>query len=524
MKRRFSTPISTATMPSSSLSHWAHTHSRLVNVSANCLLWAFAFVCYLLLFLIFLAPHIFHLKSFITPNVKGISPQTAITLIWSALNPVTSAIVTGAVEQTLWQALHRDSSKLSTKESRNQAQWSVSLVHRMLYAVRGKHWTLRIAGITLVSTGIVSAVLVSGISQADGPQYTKIRGPLEDVWAGYIDASNVQDVEQSSSDVPGTTAALAYLSNLTAPASSICSSPRCSVVTVSNSIRASCFFNSRPFSGNMMQDYTNQTLRSTINPNVTTTIVSGAPYTYANFTSGYAPGCEELGTRCGEETGQFATIFGAFVNATPSYDIGPSYLNTVDCLLKLTTVSINQTSGNSPVIDPTTYRDWKHDPTLHALPKVYREGFSSPYTFQAIMGNQYDTMYSMPLPLLLLGAQANSSAEQVAQRIEGIFEWATLMAFSRSPNSSQLTIYTKQYDNIYVYNARVLGILTLPILATLLGTFRRWRVVGRDIVIGYDPVEISKRGPIAVSEEGNATVRSEPEPEKGPAVGDMQIH
>lgn len=98
---------------------------------------------------------------------------------------------------------------------------------------------------------------------------------------------------------------------------------------------------------------------------------------------------------------------------------------------------------------------------------------------------------------MLLNPQANSSADEVGQRIESIFDTATLMAFVRSPDSVNVTITTTNNTPVYIFDLKVLIILPVPLLATVLGTFGRWRMAGNDIYIGYDPVEIARRGPVA---------------------------
>ena len=73
---------------------------------------------------------------------------------------------------------------------------------------------------------------------------------------------------------------------------------------------------------------------------------------------------------------------------------------------------------------------------------------------------------------------------------------STLLAFSRSPYSSDLIITRSSSIPIYVYDRWVLAILLLPLIATILGTWGRWRITGQDIFVGYDPVEIARRGPV----------------------------
>ncbi|EXM20031.1 hypothetical protein RAB80_011699 [Fusarium oxysporum f. sp. vasinfectum] len=73
---------------------------------------------------------------------------------------------------------------------------------------------------------------------------------------------------------------------------------------------------------------------------------------------------------------------------------------------------------------------------------------------------------------------------------------ATTLAFSRAPNTSDLSITTREPFTKYVYHERVFAILLVPFLATILGTRGRWKVEGTEQVIEYDPVAIAERGPI----------------------------
>ncbi|RKK68114.1 hypothetical protein BFJ69_g13909 [Fusarium oxysporum] len=73
---------------------------------------------------------------------------------------------------------------------------------------------------------------------------------------------------------------------------------------------------------------------------------------------------------------------------------------------------------------------------------------------------------------------------------------ATPLAFSRAPNTSDLSITTREPFTRYVYHERVFAILLVPFLATILGTRGRWKVEGTEQVIEYDPVAIAERGPI----------------------------
>ncbi|PMD33443.1 hypothetical protein L207DRAFT_589807 [Hyaloscypha variabilis F] len=136
---------------------------------------------------------------------------------------------------------------------------------------------------------------------------------------------------------------------------------------------------------------------------------------------------------------------------------------------------------------------------IGAVSSIYTDQYwDSPYSFsaQAGSGEGGDTLYDNPLGLLLLEPQANSSAEQVAQRIEAIFQTATLMAFAREPLAADITVTIVDNTPVYLFDQKVLLILLVPMLAVLLGTVGRYEIEGHDICVGYDPVEIARRGPI----------------------------
>ena len=129
----------------------------------------------------------------------------------------------------------------------------------------------------------------------------------------------------------------------------------------------------------------------------------------------------------------------------------------------------------------------------------------SPYYFTAITGSEdtADALYDSPIATLLLGPKATTSSVQILLSVEAIFDTATLMAFSRSPYASSLEITTTASLPVYVYDSRVLAILLVPFLATVLGTWGRWRVAVKDVLVGYDPVEIARRGPVVGMSEAS---------------------
>lgn len=491
------------------------TYSRLINAAAWFSVSCVVLACYVLILILFFKPSTLHISSFVTPELHKFKPTTAVTLLAAVLAGGTASLITRAVDQYLWLKLAPCSidRRLTVGESRKLAQWSVSPLAKIFYIFDGRSWPLRLTGPMVVGLAVVGPVLVSGISQTQiVTTTTQLIPSSSDVWSGWIDAANQQWNGGFFRDVPGETAALAYLNNLTAPASSVCSDNDCSVTARTASIHATCRSSSQPHSTNtaLAEGY-NETYTSTYQPNASVILTFS---TYANFTSYYAPGCDAYDLSCAPG---FAIIFGAFVNQSDTPLNGSYYLNIVDCLLTFGTAYITQTGRNTPVIREGSFvantSSVNMPEAIIPLCRIYTEEpqSTSQWNFVAesnvcagFCATPYgDSLYVSALATLLLTPNANSTAVDVANRIVRIFEMSTLMAFSRVPYASDLTVSTTTSAQVYVYDKPVLAILLLPLVATLLGTFGRWRITGKDIFIGYDPVEIARRGPVKVLTDRN---------------------
>ncbi len=55
----------------------------------------------------------------------------------------------------------------------------------------------------------------------------------------------------------------------------------------------------------------------------------------------------------------------------------------------------------------------------------------------------------------------------------------------------------------------MLLVLLVPLLATLLSAWGRWRVAGEDVTVGYDPVAIARLGPVVGGELAPGIVPAE---------------
>lgn len=480
------------------LSKWYNAHSRMMNIIINFLLLLFILLSYILVTILYTSPGSYHIQSLLDPSAPGIKPATTVTLITAVLAAATSSLATRCVEQSLWLKLAPRAVKkpLTVGESRRLAQWSVSPFTHLTYVFDGDSWRLKFGGILLIALAIVGPVLVSGISPVESLNTSRtFRNGDTDAWTGWTDAANQAYNGGNFQDIPGTTAALATLSNLSAPGSPVCSDSRCQVDAVVASIQATCEHTYFEYVNSPLDDDQKFKICSDLNPDICTGVGGSSPYSYANFSSGFPANCSE-----GCPAGDFATIFGTFTNGTDTLE-GPWYQNTVDCSLSYGTVPIRQTGENAPVLHRYLFEKSNNelDSSVVPLRRIYTDSYQrSPYTFSAShgAGDRADSLYNSAVATMLLREKARSSAEEVARRIEDVFDMATLLAFSRAPNASDLTITTREPITRYVYDKRVLAILLVPFIATILGTWGRWSVEGTEQVIGYDPVAIAERGPI----------------------------
>jgi hypothetical protein len=177
-------------------------------------------------------------------------------------------------------------------------------------------------------------------------------------------------------------------------------------------------------------------------------------------------------------------------------------------LLTIGTVKIFQNGTNAPILVPISIEESKIEPVNDTsqlqLRNIY-ESDGSPYSFKLGSRSLYQETLDFPLSVvgsLLLGpprpmlTHTTRDAYYVARQIEKNFEMASLFAFSRSPGSSNITIAIETTRSVYVYQKKVLAVLLLPLLATFLGTWGRWKVGNSKQIVGYDPVEIARLGPV----------------------------
>ncbi|KAK0728934.1 hypothetical protein B0T21DRAFT_369979 [Apiosordaria backusii] len=199
-------------------------------------------------------------------------------------------------------------------------------------------------------------------------------------------------------------------------------------------------------------------------------------------------------------------------NVELRYEPHPRLINRVDCLLTHGMVTVIQNGTSPPTLDRSTF-DLFHPKSAEFksvngskypgyaavtdLRQIYTERHLSPYDFNLSGYFGPNTLYQNPVAYYLLGEDSKNGAESVARQIEANFDMATLQAFSRGPNSSSLVFTYAETIPVYAYNPMVLLVLVVPLVATILGTWGRWRVGSiEDGVIGYDPIAIARLGPV----------------------------
>jgi hypothetical protein len=112
------------------------------------------------------------------------------------------------------------------------------------------------------------------------------------------------------------------------------------------------------------------------------------------------------------------------------------------------------------------------------------------------VGTGFNDIYTSPVASGLLGDDASNGAKHVARQIERNFDWATLAAFSKEVNASNVTTTRTTVTRVYVYDRRVLSILLIPVIAMVMSAWGRLRVGSDEVVREYDPVAIAQLEPV----------------------------
>ena len=492
---------------------------KVLNAFFSAGLLAICLACYILLLILFLATDTFKLDSLLSPSTDTIKPTVVVGVLSAVLSGATAAFVTRCVEQSLWLKLSStrlaSSNLLTVGESHHLAQWSVSPLERaLIYPFRGASWVLKIAGLLLLGTFAMNPVLLSGISQRTDLFTNVVQQPnTVDTFAARIDEGNGAHRGGVAKDNPTTVAALAAMAGLSAPVSNVCNDPLCRIEAKTSAIHAQCKSSSSAnpdriglSTGPSSESISREKYCSEAQPDLCVTLVSSLPYTYANFSSGYPPGCDMFSeTEC--PPGSWSTLFGVWVNA-PAL-IEEHAIHTVECALAFGNTTVVQDGTNVPTLrredfEPASFPATDVTATdatggMWSMNRIYTEygSYNSPYSFDGqSSGTWRNTLYGYPVGYMLLGENVNNTGEDVARQIEANFDYATLSAFSRQTNASDMTITTGTETEVYRYDSRVLAILLIPLFATLLVVWGRIKVGDEDTVVTYSPIEIARRGPV----------------------------
>lgn len=502
-------------------------HSKIVSAIFSLSLLCLSIICYALLVLLFVTPASYNLDSLTHPNRGTIQPSVAVGILSTVLIGATTAFVTRCVEQSLWLRLSSSSpgkNALTVQESHQLAQWSVSPLERLLiYPVKGSSWLLRLGGIVLFGTAAVNPVLLSGISQR-----RDITSTVTELPSTVPMASNRLDVGNSAyrggqaRDNPTLLASLAEMSNLTASILDVCNGTSCHIEALTTAIKADCSWTTSEnpngialIAGSRIPTY--HTCSSSI-PTHCVTLRSGSPNTYANFSSTWHPDCFPTSASASCEPGAWSSLLGAWVSGTDTTRDSTHDLHTVECLLTFGNVTVSQNGTNPPTLDRTTFvrAPWSiydsSDASFRQMNRIYTESGAenSPYSFSGgAVGTGDNSLYRDPLGYMLLGTDATFDARTVAGQIERNFDRATLSAYARLADASMLTLTMEAEEDRYVYEEMVLLVLLVPLVATLLGAWGRWRVGGEEVVVGYSPVEMARRGPVVGLPTGEVLVEEQ---------------
>ncbi|KAL2885881.1 hypothetical protein HOO65_070343 [Ceratocystis lukuohia] len=487
-------------------------------------------ICYALLLIIFFSPKSFHIDSLTNPDKTSIKPTVAVSLISVVLKAATAALITRCVEHSLWIRLSKDPNRegldaaLTVGEMRRLAQWAVSPLEQFLYVIGGfqgpdkRSLLLRIAGPLLLATAVVGPVLISGISESMDLSVTmESVARTADPWLARMDSGNRRSRGGNSFDNPTESAARNAMMDLNAIPAPVCEGlddrSTCSVTARVVAIQAVCTSETQSNPGNVgtISMSGNDTTRFCTGENagqICVELVSASPATYAQFISGI-PACSNTDVSdcsAGGIGGQWARIYGVWVNGVDITADSEHRINTVTCDLTYGNITVSQNATSSPSLDRSSftqasstelYQYGYTNESVFQLNRIYTEFGNSPYDWTlAAVGTGSNTIYSTPMAYNLLGEDANNDAETVARQIEKNFDMATLQAFARSPSSSDLLFTRSHKSPEYKYDKVVLLILVVPFIATILGTWNRWRVESNVITIGYDPLGIARIGPV----------------------------
>ncbi|KAF3935248.1 hypothetical protein ABW19_dt0202693 [Dactylella cylindrospora] len=491
------------------LSHLLSVYSREIKLLVILALSILILASYGVIIILFLRPSVFGLNSLIRPGQIALpyttfTPAVFVALLSAILTGSTVTLVTRCVDDSLWRLLTpRDrKARLTIAETRNLAQWSISTAARCYYIFLGDSWALKFSGICIISFAVVNPILLSGISQTTLVSKKTTFQPRTSpyLWDGFLDNANTWYSSGTVRDLRGETAFLVSLNALNAPAATVCPDDLCSVNARMAGYQAECESSTinklvyKPVSGG----YSEATLCSSYSDEVCVRLIDGDPNIDASFTNLNASTARY---------GDFTTIFGAYKYNWASARTTITYL--INCKVYYGWVNLTQTGQNPPEVVRSSFKIGKSDelvPFTNYLGRIYGDydlrGQSSWNFTGGSYGANGEILVKYPVGLALLGWKSNYDGPTVARRIERAWDVNNLFAFARAVNTTDLSKTIETRTPIYIYNQKVLLVLLVPLVATILGVWGRWYVLGDDMMPGYDPVRIARWGPVSGVTEG----------------------
>jgi hypothetical protein len=489
---------------------WLATHPRLLKVITLGFIASVIVVSYLVLLVLFLKPEALLIDSLLYPagnttTSPRLTPPILVAIFSALLTGSTVAIVTRCVEENLWYALTPRNSRagITVAESRWLAQWSISAAARLQYLVLGGSWLLRFSGLCILFFAAVSPVLLKGIAQVERTVSASTYQPRSDpfaYWTGFVDDSNAARWGGTLRDLPGEAAFLASMSGLSAPPIDVCDAGEtCRVNARMAGFQTICksekFDNPNKVGIKDSDKLYREQFCSSLNSRACVDLVRGDSATSVNFTSA-APGDSTAG-------GEFAVIYGAFTSRYRD-TLSDYSIYTVDCEVRYGFVNVTQDGIHPPTIQRDTFRvaptSQLNTTRMGFLPYLYQNTDAVVYSPFAFVGGAAsagtEIIFKYPIGAALIGPNAMRTGSDVAQRVEAAWDMDNLFAFSRWANTTDRLITRETPRMVYVYDAKVLLVLVLPLLATILGVWKRWQVLGPELMLGYDPVKIARCGPV----------------------------
>lgn len=195
------------TLTMNTIKQFMGRHSLAINITTNVTLLLLCVVSYAALIALYCSKGM-NLRTFTyIEDENTIPPTTAIPLLGVLLTGTTSALITRAVEHSLWISLmrskggSRSNPVLTAAESHQRAQWSVSPFARFLYTLNGQSWVLRISGVLLFGTAVLNPILLFGVRPGTESYDTiDAHAPSRPIFTGFVTGIELYSLLDSKRD------------------------------------------------------------------------------------------------------------------------------------------------------------------------------------------------------------------------------------------------------------------------------------------------------------------------------------